>query len=172
MPSIMPLPVPLRGALLRGLALALAAVTILYGGAWMYYVRLETASAELGFVSHYSDAASAVMVDSVEDGGPASRSGLRAGDRIVEVNGVPLDSRDAFEAWEHARADDPVTLSVRRADSPDPASPVSVTVSLLQRGPVSLKGVVENSLLEVLKFYPVVFLTVGLAVLWLRPEDR
>ena len=38
--------------------------------------------------------ASGVLVQSIEEGGPADKAGLRVGDQIIAINGVKLDTRD------------------------------------------------------------------------------
>src|SRR6185436_3177443 len=94
----------LRGPLLRTLAALFAAATVLYGAAWMYYIRFQTASGELGFTSAYSTGDGAVVVESVEEASPAAQAGLQAGDRITAVDEAPLDTRRRFVQWEHSGA--------------------------------------------------------------------
>src|SRR5215510_7353528 len=100
----------LRGPLLRTLAALFAAVTVLYGAAWMYYIRFQTASGELGFTSAYSTAERAVLVESVEESSPAAQAGLQDGDRIMAVDEVPFDTRRRFEEWDHERAAEAMVL--------------------------------------------------------------
>lgn len=57
----------------------------------------------------------ALSVVAVEEGGPAERAGLRAGDLIVEINGRPVLSRQAAsDALQEAGLDRPLRLSVDR----------------------------------------------------------
>ncbi|TCD48309.1 S41 family peptidase [Chlorobium sp. N1] len=60
-----------------------------------------------------------VYVTSVEDGWPASKAGLRTGDRLSAVNGTSLDEKSLDEVRELIRGDvgTPVTLDVRRSGS-------------------------------------------------------
>src|SRR5436190_693418 len=107
----------LRGPLLRTLAALFAAVTVLYGISWMYYIRFQTTSGELGFISAYSTADRAVVVEGVEEASPAAQAGLQAGDRITAVDEVPLDTRRRFVEWEHSRADAMVLTVVRQGST-------------------------------------------------------
>ncbi len=153
--------------LLRALTLVFAAVSLLYGGAWMYYVRTQSASAEFGFVAAFSPAGRVALVEQVEAGGPADGAGLRVGDRIVAINGRLLMTMDRYARWDRARATDVAALTVQRPQQP----PRRLVVRLSEAVPFSLTGLVRASLLEVLTFYPVIFLGVGLAVLVMRPQN-
>lgn len=159
-----------RDAILRGVAAIFALVTIQYGVAYMYYARIQTASAELGFSSAYSEQARAAVVGSVDTGGPAAQAGLASGDRIMAANGVRLSTVERFNRWDRSPAQDVVVFTVVHRPGHTPATSL-VTVRLADTAPISLKGVVENSVVEMLGFYPVVFLTVGLTVLMLRPSN-
>src|SRR5262245_3111140 len=141
------------GVALRTLAGLFAAITILYGAAWMYYVRFQTVGAQLGFESRYSAPDQAAVVDSVEEGGPAAQAGLKAGDRITSVDGEPFDGQDSFDAWDHSRAGDIVVLTVEREGM---AAPLRLSPHMLDRVPFSLTGVLHGSLLQLFAFYPVV----------------
>src|SRR5262245_13819292 len=66
----------------RSVAALVAAASLLYGALWMYYVRSQTASAELGLVAEYVPAERAAVVRVVENGSPAARAGLRPADAI------------------------------------------------------------------------------------------
>jgi phosphoserine phosphatase RsbU/P len=134
----------------------------------MYYVRTQTASAELGFTAVYDERERAGIVGLVEVGSPAARAGLETGDRIRGINGAPLDSRHAFNLWDRQPADREIVLTVERGRA---IVPVRLVAHLPEGVPFSLRGLLRTSLLEVLAFFPVVFLAVGLAVLALRPYD-
>jgi putative radical SAM enzyme (TIGR03279 family) len=54
----------------------------------------------------------AILVESVRDGSPAQRAGMRAGDRVVRLNG--LDLRDALDAHFHASGESEVLLEIHR----------------------------------------------------------
>jgi putative radical SAM enzyme (TIGR03279 family) len=53
-----------------------------------------------------------ILVESVCDGSPAQRAGLRAGDRVVRLNGLEL--RDVLDVRFHASGESQIHLDVRR----------------------------------------------------------
>ena len=66
----------------------------------------------------YTDEApGGLFVGDVSSRGPAARAGVLKGDRIVRVNGVAVQSQEAFyvELWSR-RAGDPIEIAVRRGD--------------------------------------------------------
>src|SRR5438128_1537413 len=113
----------------------------------MAYIRVQTASAELGFVPTYSEPEHAAAVELGEGGSPAAQAGLRAGDHITAINGRPLDTRERFNAWDRLRAEDEVILTVTRGGREAPARLVA---RLADGVPFSLTGLVQSSLLQVL----------------------
>ena len=155
-----------RKAFLAALVVAQSLVSVGYGVSWMYYAQARSASATLGLVAEFDDQTRIAVIASVEGGGPAWAAGLVAGDRIRSADGVRLDTRATFLRWDHSAVGEDVALVVLREGGDAP-----VWVRLLQAVPFSLRGLLQSSLLEVLAFYPVVFLGVGLAVLALRPRD-
>jgi Zn-dependent M28 family amino/carboxypeptidase len=50
----------------------------------------------LGIMPNYGDAGEGVLLNAISDGGPASKSGLREGDRIVEIGGKPVRDINAY----------------------------------------------------------------------------
>ena len=76
---------------LRLLAIAFVGVLATYSGVWMYYIRCRNAANARGFDYAYSPSARAVEVRSVRADGAAAKAGLHPGDRIVAIDGVPLD---------------------------------------------------------------------------------
>ena len=156
----------MRKVILAALVVAQSLVSVGYGVSWMYYAQARSASATLGLVAEFDGQRRVAVIASVEGGGPAWAAGLVAGDRIRSADGVRLDTRAAFLRWDHSAVGEDVALVVLREGGDAP-----VWVRLLQTVPFSLRGLIQSSLLEVLAFYPVVFLGVGLAVLALRPRD-
>jgi len=73
-------------SVLRVLAVALAAATLLYSVLWMYYIRREP-QALLGVEYDETPATGALRVTRVTGGSGAERSGVRPGDLLREVNG-------------------------------------------------------------------------------------
>src|ERR1700739_3250525 len=84
------LPRPLRIAV----AVLFCASATLYAVVWMYDARSAATIVELGFNNlhdeHYDETTHSIMVGDVVQGSPAEREGLKAGDRIIGVNGKAL----------------------------------------------------------------------------------
>lgn len=156
----------MRSRLLLALVAIQAVISVGYGLAWMYYAQIQTASSTLGIVAEYDDADRLATVTTVEGGSPAQAAGLTTGDRIRSASGMRLSSRARFLEWDRTAIDDDTVLVVLRNGQDAP-----LLVRLARVVPFSFKGLIESSLLELLTFYPVVFLGVGLAVLLLRPLD-
>jgi len=81
---------------LLGMATLFAVATILYSCLWMYVVR-HPAAVELGFDPQYLSTSHSLAVEEVLKGSPAEQAGLRAGDRIIAVNGRRLETMKPFE---------------------------------------------------------------------------
>ena len=143
-----------------------ALISVGYGLAWMYYAQIRTASSTLGIVAEYDDLSRLATVTTVEGGSPAQAAGIQPGDRIRSASGMRLSSRSRFLEWDRLAVDDETVLVMFRGGEESP-----VLVRLARVVPFSFKGLLESSILELLAFYPVLFLGVGLAVLLLRPLD-
>jgi phosphoserine phosphatase RsbU/P len=147
-----------------------------YSAGLIYYLRHPFPTAILGATYEFVDAEGAIRVGRVASAGAAERAGLRAGDRILAVNGRSLTSIYPF--WDATERGDPaetIRLAVQRpGDSritdvslrldtpPDPPSRLGRTV--LTRTHVAA--------LQVLSFYPIPFLVVAGVVLIQRYHDR
>ncbi len=57
-----------------------------------------------------------VLVSAIEPGGPAARAGLAVGDRIVEVEGIPIDRGFALAIIEHQPPGARVELVIKRGE--------------------------------------------------------
>lgn len=158
---------PTRVVLLL-LATLFAAVTVLASVVWMRAVRAQAAAAvEIGFNTSFEAGTRTQRIDEVVPGGPAARSGLRVGDRITAIDGVPLADADAIgRAWLRHRPGEVVSLAVAR---PGEAAPFLAhpTFQRVAQGPL-----VQQLARQVHDLYPLPFVIVGLAVLFLRVEDR
>ncbi len=166
MEKFLPFPKPVLAAL----AAVFASAVVLYSGLWMYSIRWQS-GVELGFDFNYIGALHAEHVRSVQPGGPAAEAGIRPGDRVTAINGHPIeDRRMIFDVWSQQKPGSAVQLTVIR---PSESSPVILTAIFRARGSESREaGLTERLGQEILHTYPLVFLIVGLPVLFLRLEDR
>jgi len=166
----MPTTLTLPRRLLWALALLLAAASIAYGALWMFYARWEPA-ARLGIELEETPDRRAIHVLDVVEGTPVARAGLRPGDLIVAVNGQPLDTLAPFyDAVTRGQPGDGVEFEVRR---PNELAPLRLRAELIanpHRETPQSWG--EWGASEIVNSYPVLFLAVGLPVLFLRLEDR
>jgi len=161
--------------LLMVLAAVFAVLTILYSAAWMYYIRRPLAQppVEVGFDESYSSAG--VEIHNVHPNSPAEKSGLRVNDRIVAINGNRADSASAWDdllsrTWRSSQPGDTVTLTLQR---PGQSTPVVITPRFRARqGEGDTKTMARAIAAQIVGSYPLLFLVVGLAVLFLRIEDR
>jgi sigma-B regulation protein RsbU (phosphoserine phosphatase) len=157
------------------LAVILAFVAILYGSLWMYAVRYPGPVVELGFNQlhnpHYDSKTHSLSVDDVIEGSPAAQAGLRTGDRITAVNGRALGTDiGSDESYVRGRPGDAVTLSVERPGEPEPV--VLHAVFRARRSPNrAAEGLAKSSALQVIGLFPIPFLLVGFAVLFLRLQE-
>ncbi len=166
MRSFFSLPRPL----LMGLAISFAAATTLYSAIWMHYIRWKP-KAQIGIETRYSMLTRALNITHVPEGSAAEQAGLRPEDRIVAINGRRLDTVNPyFDAVYQGQPGDVVEVTVER---PGTAAPI-VLQTVLQRWPAQAKELTptQTVALEILNSYPLLFLAVGLPVLFLRLEDR
>src|SRR5690348_15178029 len=161
------LPVP--KAVLAALAASFAAADVRYSSFWMSSIRWQSGG-ELVFDFDCIGTLHAERVRSVEPGGPASTAGLRPGDRITAIDGHAIEDRHMiFDVWSRQKPGNEVKLSVVREGE---TSPLVMTATFRARQSASKEsGLTERLGQEVLHTYPLVFLIVGLPVLFLRLED-
>jgi sigma-B regulation protein RsbU (phosphoserine phosphatase) len=161
-----------RPALLA-VAFLFAATTIFYSAAWMYYVRAPEPQVEVGIDASYQK--TGIEIDKVVPNSPAEKAGLKPHDRIVAINGRTADWSSAwngvlYRAWLSAKPGDAVRLTVRRPGQSQ--SVVLTPVFRAQQGGGDTKSAARTVAMQILGSYPVFFIVVGLAVLFLRVEDR
>ncbi|HXA81577.1 MAG TPA: SpoIIE family protein phosphatase [Methylomirabilota bacterium] len=159
---------------LLALAILFATAAIVYASFWMYIERTPGSKVELGFNSHhatqYDGTTHCMAVGDVVPNSPAERAGLRAGDRIIGVNGQALSTSRPFdEAYARAIPGDTVTFTVQRAGEPNPLELHGVFRESFEDGPP--EGLAKTSAVQVTRSFPVLFLLVGLTVLFLRLND-
>ncbi len=156
--------------LLFAMAIVFAGTTILYSAVWMYYVRQGTV--EIGIDTHPTP--SGIEITDVYRDSPAQTAGLRAHDRIVAIDGIALTSEASCsetlqDVWLRSQPGDHVVLKVVRPGEPQPLVITGTFRAAAGRGDkVPLTQRVANLILNC---YPILFVVVGLVVLFLRIED-
>lgn len=154
--------------LLATVAILFAAIAILYSALWTLY-GTQPMPVELGFDNKYMPVDHSQLVQSVVPGSPAERAGMKPGDRIVQINGAPLEEDSLVRVWAQHKPGDSVELAVQRAGV---SGRVVLHASFRASGSASGEaGVAQHLGRGINRLFPFVFLTVGLAVLFLRLED-
>src|SRR5438874_9462913 len=163
----MPTSISLRRLLRRLLAILFAAATTTYSVVWMQHVR--HARPQTGFVSYeYSAATRSILVSGVAQGSPADEAGLRTGDRIVAIDGDPVESLRPFYEAIVVGQKDVLDITVERPG----AAGGRRTLGLALRGSKPARMTRLEQLLSLpIGYYPLGFLVVSLAVLFLRLDD-
>ena len=102
--------------LLATLAALFAAATILYTALWMDSARWQL-PVELGFDDQYLEAEHCGLVKSIQRGSSVESAGLSAGDRILEINGRPVENPFSLtDVWDQRRPGDAIKLTIQRAN--------------------------------------------------------
>jgi sigma-B regulation protein RsbU (phosphoserine phosphatase) len=161
---------PWKRPFLFALAVVYAGLTTLFSAVWMYGARRNT-SVLLGIESEADPATGSRHVTVVLPGTGAARSGLRADDRIVAVNGHGLGSPEPFNAAIlRGRPGDALRLQVLRGGA---AVPIALTAVLGQHPRhAPHRRLTRRVAEEILNAYPLLFLAVAVPVLFLRVHDR
>jgi phosphoserine phosphatase RsbU/P len=153
-------------------AVVFAVATILYTGIWMYYIRWQPA-AELGaeLQIHTGRVSRQIEIGRVTPNSAADAAGLRSGDIILAVNNHPVHDLSVPEAIARGRPGEVVSLLVK---GPQVAVPRSTRVSLRAptKGATLPRTSAQLVAIQLLNSYPVLFLVVGLTVLFLRFDNR
>ena len=156
--------------LLLALAVVFAAITTLYSGSWMYYSSRPNEPVEVGMDTDQVPAG--LQVRSVYPDSPAQHSGLRVGDIIFAADGqslaAPNGMRVQHTVWMHSHPGETVHLALQRRGEAAPISIAPVFRHPRDAGDTPAR----RSAIAILLVYPLVFLVVGLAVLFLRLEDK
>src|SRR5437763_4002115 len=159
---------PAVRAVLIVLAIIFASATALYSFSWMYYIRRQP-RVEFGFDPKVLPDRTFNIV-SIYPNGPAQRAGLKVGDRVLAVNGQRLTSNPHLLAVmrETGRLGDTVSLSFER-----PGHPGTMEAQVILRANSELASSrAKWTAQQRLGSYPLAFLVVGLAVLFMRLDDR
>ena len=158
---------PFSKPLLATLATVFAAATILYSGLWIYYQQWQH-PVQLGIESDHVEAERSQLLTNIYKDSPAEKAGLQVGDRILKVDGERFESGYAlYDIWARHKPGDTVELTVQRPHVP---APFTVRVAF-QVAPAQTRSLGEHLDEDIINTYPVAFLVVGLAVLFLRLED-
>ena len=147
-----------------------AAATIFYAYFWMVATRLVQASTvELGLDYPFNEKLCALLVTRVTPNSPAERAGIQVGDRVVALDGVPVESpRVQREVYLKHKPGDSIQLTVWRTGQ---SSPLTLTGVFRPRSGGS-GGSSSSYEQEFRNAFPLAFVVVGLVLLFLRLEDR
>jgi phosphoserine phosphatase RsbU/P len=153
------------------MAVLFVASTALYSVTWM--VCSQTVPVHLGVTYDWKKPGEAKIL-TVARGSPAERAGLRAGDRIIGINGRKLDDPVPFAGYPFYKYvtlganGDRLELDVKRGQADELVLRPVLQPFKVKFGNPSL---IEAAVLRVVSFYPVFYLIVGATVLFLRLED-
>ena len=155
--------------LLFTLAVLFAAATVLYSAIWMYAVRWDT-KVFLGVEYQHSASTRSSRITGVAAGSAAEQAGLAVDDQVVAVDGRSLGARYGFhDAVWRRQPGDVVSLTVERPGEPAPLTlEATLGPALPREAPPPALAILD----QVIGSFPVLFVIVGLGVLFLRLEDR
>lgn len=159
--------------ILMTLAILFAAASALWSIIWMIQIRQPVADVGLSF-DGYSAASHSMQIIEVERGGPGDQAGIRAGDRVVAINGRHLDNLvPYYEEIVLSHLGETIQLAVERTGTTGQLEFRVVTERFLasmasQANPASRE---QRMLGPIMGLYPLLFLIVSLTVLFLRLED-
>jgi sigma-B regulation protein RsbU (phosphoserine phosphatase) len=154
---------PVRAVLALGFAVSL----LVYTGLWWFLTRPEPVpSVQLGFNDTYLPSEHAQLINSVFKGSPAEKIGMRAGDRIIAVDGEPVTGeKSTYRIWMRHQPGDEIHLTIHR---PGESALVFLTGRFRQNPAASSSGLINQQLSN---WFPLPFVLVGLTVLFLRLDD-
>jgi sigma-B regulation protein RsbU (phosphoserine phosphatase) len=168
----MPVSLSRRRALLYLAAVVFGSATAFYSIVWMYYAP-QIGATRIGAEFTYSLASRALRISRVVPWRNAEHAGLRAGDEILAINNAKLDTLTPYyEAVGRGALADTVNFSVRR---PGEVSLRVVPVALESPLPLEMFRNLTPSRMaafRLMRSYPILFFVVGMAVLFLKVEDR
>ena len=166
MPRFTSLPRPV----LLALAVLLGAAMLLHSALWMYYIRWQP-SVYLGTHPGQLPRAGELVIAGVTPKSPAAQAGLETGDRILSINGRPMNTLfPYYDVLRHGHAEDPVRVIVER---PGDRGPHVFQVELHPSPVVTSKLTwLEFLSRQLITSFPLWFLIVSLPVLFMRLRDR
>ena len=147
---------------------------VLYSGVWMYVARHAFVPVDIGCALSFTGRGQGPLTAKVDPDSPAQKAGLRRGDRLVAVNGKKVNTDTPYvlsDAWWNGRPGDGVELEVER---PGEGRPLILRATFRAAPPrlTGDGGILRSSSVQILESFPILFLVVGLTVLFLRLEDR
>jgi membrane-associated protease RseP (regulator of RpoE activity) len=149
---------------LATLASLFAGATILYSALWIFYQRWQV-PVQLGFDNEYVEADHSELLTKIYKDSPAEKAGLRVGDRILRVDREPFESSYSLtDIWARHKPGDSVELTIQR---PGVSTPLVVR-AVFRTAPSQAERFRDYLSQNIINAYPVVFLVVGLSVLFLR----
>ena len=155
---------------LVALAIVFGAATIAYSVTWMYHIR-QRPRAQLGVNCTFNARKMVLLVTHVWEHSSAQSAGLKAGDSILALNGIPLKNLDPF--YDTVTRGKPADVVIMEIERPGVAGHQTVQVTLAAWTNESPSVTPSREVVqEILGLYPLPFLVVGLVVLFLRVEDR
>ena len=161
------MPVSFHPHVRLGIALIFGAASTLYSFIWIANARADRpGAAVLGIEYEPDPAAKHLQITAVQAASPAAAAGLQVGDLLVAVNGQALVTREPLrEVLRSRMPGEEIELLVKR---PGRAVPDRLTATLGRRPTAPFA---ERAVLELISTYPLLFLIVGLAVLFQRLAD-
>ena len=118
----------------------------------------------------FDEDSNSILVYDVAKASPAEQAGLKSGDQIIGLNSHTLTSYTLFDKiWTRSHPGDPVDITVRRRGSSEPI--LLHAIFRASRSNMPSEGVARTSVREILRFFPIFFVIVGFAVLFLRLDD-
>ena len=158
-------PVSWRRLIPLGLAVLFTAGTLYYSAIWMYSARWHT---PVSFGVEFEQ--ESLDIASIEPAGPADVAGLRPLDRLVAINGEPVESRLALsDTMRHMSPDTLIRLTVNLAGLNRLRSFYTILAPASTTGDGSWVRIVAR---ELVRSYPLLFLLVVVTVLFMRFDSR
>ena len=152
-------------------AVLFGAITAFYSIVWVHYVP-QAGFTSVGAEFTYSLPAHRLRVIRVLEGSNAQRAGLRTGDEILAIDGARLDTlTPVYQLAARGRLRDTVRLTVH---TPGETSSRTIPIVLESQHSIELYRFLTPSravVLQIMQFYPILFLVVGLSVLFLKVGD-
>lgn len=147
----------------------LIGLTTFYVAAWIYYSGGDPPpTARLGIQYEVIGPGETIEVTGVHPGTPAEAAGLRQGDRLLAIDGLPLQGeRLIHDRILHAEPGTTVTLTVSDARI-GTSRDVQASLAPPVPRPFGFRGVTTG----ILRLYPVGFFVVLVVLLLQRPQDR